>query len=156
MCSYLILDEKLDTLDRSGSGLRDGGGDTTHWSMLLASRTSCNGLRRRINATKQKNCSSAWIDATVDEWMDLLKKSITNGGIPKTASLFSAIVKDLTTYQEQKKILRREWRVRNGLCFWLLFCRLEGEKVLKGRAQEISLVALGPTNSIRPRQPGQT
>src|SRR6186713_844543 len=98
----------------------------------------------------------ALIDAAVDGRMDLLKKSITNGGNPKTASLLSAIVKDLTTYQKQKKILRREWRVRNGLCFWLLFCKLEGEKVLKGRAQEISLVALGPTNSIRPRQPGQT
>lgn len=29
--TYLVLDEKLDTLDGSGSGLRDGGGDTTHW-----------------------------------------------------------------------------------------------------------------------------
>jgi hypothetical protein len=28
--TYLILDEKLDTLNRSSSGLRDGGGDTTH------------------------------------------------------------------------------------------------------------------------------
>lgn len=28
--AYLVLDEKLDTLDGSGSGLRDGGGDTTH------------------------------------------------------------------------------------------------------------------------------
>lgn len=26
----LVLDEKLDTLDGGGSGLRDGGGDTTH------------------------------------------------------------------------------------------------------------------------------
>jgi sarcosine oxidase delta subunit len=28
--AYLVLDEKLDTLDGSGSGLRDGGGNTTH------------------------------------------------------------------------------------------------------------------------------
>jgi hypothetical protein len=27
----LVLDEKLDTLDGSGGGLRDGGGDTTHY-----------------------------------------------------------------------------------------------------------------------------
>jgi hypothetical protein len=27
---YLVLDEKLDTLDGSGSGLRDGGRNTTH------------------------------------------------------------------------------------------------------------------------------
>lgn len=26
----LVLDEELDTLNGSGSGLRDGGGDTTH------------------------------------------------------------------------------------------------------------------------------
>lgn len=29
--SYLVLDEELDTLDGGGSGLRDGGGDTTHY-----------------------------------------------------------------------------------------------------------------------------
>lgn len=29
--TYLVLDEKLDTLDRSGSGLGDSGGDTTHY-----------------------------------------------------------------------------------------------------------------------------
>lgn len=29
--TYLVLDEKLDTLDGSGSGLGDGGRDTTHW-----------------------------------------------------------------------------------------------------------------------------
>lgn len=28
--TYLVLDEELDTLNGSGSGLRDGGGDTTH------------------------------------------------------------------------------------------------------------------------------
>jgi hypothetical protein len=28
--TYLVLDEELDTLDGCGSGLRDGGGDTTH------------------------------------------------------------------------------------------------------------------------------
>lgn len=28
--AYLVLDEELDTLDGGGSGLRDGGGDTTH------------------------------------------------------------------------------------------------------------------------------
>lgn len=28
--TYLVLNEKLDTLNGSGSGLRDGGGDTTH------------------------------------------------------------------------------------------------------------------------------
>lgn len=28
--TYLVLDQKLDTLNGSGSGLRDGGGDTTH------------------------------------------------------------------------------------------------------------------------------
>jgi hypothetical protein len=28
--AYLVLDEELDTLDGSGSGLGDGGGDTTH------------------------------------------------------------------------------------------------------------------------------
>lgn len=29
--TYLVLDEKLDTLDGSGGGLGDGGRDTTHW-----------------------------------------------------------------------------------------------------------------------------
>lgn len=28
--TYLVLDQELDTLDGSGSGLGDGGGDTTH------------------------------------------------------------------------------------------------------------------------------
>jgi hypothetical protein len=28
--TYLILNQKLDTFDRSGSGLGDGSGDTTH------------------------------------------------------------------------------------------------------------------------------
>jgi hypothetical protein len=28
--AYLVLDEELDTLDGGGSGLRDGGGNTTH------------------------------------------------------------------------------------------------------------------------------
>lgn len=28
--AYLVLDEELNTLDRGSSGLRDGGGDTTH------------------------------------------------------------------------------------------------------------------------------
>jgi hypothetical protein len=28
--TYLVLDEKLDTLDRSSGSLRDGGGNTTH------------------------------------------------------------------------------------------------------------------------------
>jgi hypothetical protein len=28
--TYLILDEKLDTLDRSGSSLGDSGSETTH------------------------------------------------------------------------------------------------------------------------------
>jgi hypothetical protein len=31
METYLVLDEELDTLDGSGGGLRDGGGDTTHY-----------------------------------------------------------------------------------------------------------------------------
>jgi hypothetical protein len=29
----LVLDKKLDTLDGSGGGLRDGGGNTTHWDI---------------------------------------------------------------------------------------------------------------------------
>lgn len=29
--TYLVLDEKLDTLDGSSGGLRDGSGDTTHY-----------------------------------------------------------------------------------------------------------------------------
>jgi hypothetical protein len=29
----LVLDEKLDTLNGSSSGLRDGGGDTTHYRL---------------------------------------------------------------------------------------------------------------------------
>jgi hypothetical protein len=28
--TYLVLDEELNTLDGSGGGLRDGGGNTTH------------------------------------------------------------------------------------------------------------------------------
>lgn len=34
--TYLVLDEELDTLNGGGSGLRDGGGNTTHCRMLLA------------------------------------------------------------------------------------------------------------------------
>jgi hypothetical protein len=32
--TYLVLDEELDTLDGSGSGLRDSGGDTTHYWLV--------------------------------------------------------------------------------------------------------------------------
>lgn len=35
LLSYLVLDEELDTLNGSGSGLRDGGRDTTHCYQIL-------------------------------------------------------------------------------------------------------------------------
>lgn len=34
--TYLVLDEKLDTLDGSGGGLGDGGRDTTHYGRQSA------------------------------------------------------------------------------------------------------------------------
>lgn len=34
--TYLVLDEELNTLNGSSSGLRDGGGDTTHCKSWLA------------------------------------------------------------------------------------------------------------------------
>jgi hypothetical protein len=33
LMTYLVLDEELDTLNGSGGGLRDGGGNTTHYKM---------------------------------------------------------------------------------------------------------------------------
>jgi hypothetical protein len=35
--AYLVLDEKLDTLDGSSGGLRDGGRDTTHYTRSTVS-----------------------------------------------------------------------------------------------------------------------
>lgn len=32
--TYLVLDQELDTLNRSSGSLGDGGGDTTHWEQL--------------------------------------------------------------------------------------------------------------------------
>lgn len=34
--TYLVLDEKLDTLNGSGGGLGDGGRDTTHWRLTVS------------------------------------------------------------------------------------------------------------------------
>ena len=39
--TYLVLDEELDTLNRSGSSLRDGGGDTTHCYSMSAKTSHC-------------------------------------------------------------------------------------------------------------------
>jgi hypothetical protein len=35
VAAYLVLDEQLNTLDRGGSGLGDGGGNTTHCGLLV-------------------------------------------------------------------------------------------------------------------------
>jgi len=45
----LVLDEELDTLDRSGSSLRDGGGDTTHQEVGQEGRHAQDRLRLLIN-----------------------------------------------------------------------------------------------------------
>lgn len=50
----LVLDKKLDTLDGSGGGLRDGGGNTTHWDIcqyssrlkIFVGPSSARGRRR--------------------------------------------------------------------------------------------------------------
>lgn len=34
--TYLVLDEELDTLDRSGGSLRDGSGNTTHCGLNVS------------------------------------------------------------------------------------------------------------------------
>lgn len=50
MNTNLVLDEELDTLDGSGSSLRDGGGDTTHYSStsVTAHDDHCNDLKGRV------------------------------------------------------------------------------------------------------------
>ena len=49
--AYLVLDEELDTLDGGGSGLRDGGGDTTHCkgvSNCSSNAMSCAITKHRV------------------------------------------------------------------------------------------------------------
>lgn len=48
--TYLVLDEELDTLNGSSSGLRDGGGDTTHCRGVLAMYGLCCGFVRSYPA----------------------------------------------------------------------------------------------------------
>lgn len=44
----LVLDKKLDTLDRSGGSLGDGSGDTSHCSPTLAAGLGMESARSRI------------------------------------------------------------------------------------------------------------
>lgn len=77
MKTYLVLDQQLDTLNRSSGGLRDGSGDTTH-----CYRTSVNVLMESLSMMVE-----SWHRVDDDkgssglESADVLKKSITKGGL---------------------------------------------------------------------------
>lgn len=59
--AYLVLDKELDTLDGSGSGLRDGGGDTTHQEVdyeagLHLSQSCTSGNKNLALASSAGSC----------------------------------------------------------------------------------------------------
>jgi hypothetical protein len=82
--TYLILDQELNTLDRSSCGLGDGGGDTTH----------C--YRRSASIPYEIHCRKPHLSPPIESEGDnnrrilvkinLLKKSITKGGLSKYGS----------------------------------------------------------------------
>jgi hypothetical protein len=69
----LVLDKKLDTLNGSGGGLGDGGGDTTHCRYVSIDVLD-NVLRRLVMADK----ISRWRGVLEN----VLKKSTTKPGMP--------------------------------------------------------------------------
>jgi hypothetical protein len=85
--THLVLDEELDTLDGSGRGLGDGGGDTTHCAScqplsprahkISALIASCVQLRPSPNPPLS-------IGAISGRAIDVLKKSTTKPGMPNT------------------------------------------------------------------------
>jgi hypothetical protein len=80
--TYLILDQELDTLDGSSSSLGDGGRDTTHCNHELVTDT-CKPFARMplyIHVYDAINGHGALAEE------DVLKKSITKGGLLRNGS----------------------------------------------------------------------
>lgn len=78
--TYLILDQQLDTLDGSSCGLRDSGRDTTHCYRTLASKSPQEivPIHPCVNS-EGRNVDDS--DRICVVRVDILKKSITNGGL---------------------------------------------------------------------------
>jgi hypothetical protein len=76
--TYLVLDQELDTLDRSSGSLGDGGGDTTHWEQLSVLILVGKVFRvRKIRYFVDSNNSIEFIAGRYRMWFDILKKSTT-------------------------------------------------------------------------------
>jgi hypothetical protein len=86
--TYLILDQELDTLDGSSCGLGDGGGDTTHCYRRSAS-TPCE-IRCRKPHPSPPDESDGNNDRSTLAKVDILKKSITKGGLLKHRSAWGS------------------------------------------------------------------
>jgi hypothetical protein len=82
--TYLILDQELDTLDWSSCGLGDGGGDTTHCYRRSAF-TPCEIRCRKPHLSPPDQSDGDNNRSTLAK-VDILKKSITKGGLLKRRS----------------------------------------------------------------------
>ena len=82
MRTYLILDQALDTLDGSSSGLRDGGRDTTHCCQELVADT-CKLITQKPSSIQVYDGDNGH---GVVAGKDVLKKSITKGGLLRNGS----------------------------------------------------------------------
>ena len=77
--TYLVLDQKLNTLDRSSGGLRDSGGNTSHcYRMSVTVPNIYNTNFFHLSRKPVGNCR--WFGVVPGE-NDILKKSITKGGL---------------------------------------------------------------------------
>lgn len=83
--TYLILDQQLDTLNGSSSSLRDGGRDTTHCYRELALEILYKAPK--IHRPSADSSSTGDRDHLVVEERDILKKSITKGGLEERMSV---------------------------------------------------------------------
>lgn len=76
--TYLVLDQELDTLDRSSGSLGDGGGDTTHWEQLSVLIVVDKAFRvRKIRSVAGSSNFIEFIAGRYWMWFDILKKSTT-------------------------------------------------------------------------------
>ncbi len=82
MKTYLILDQELDTLDGSSSGLGDGSRNTTHCYHELVADT-CKPVAQKPSSIQVYYSD---IGHGVLAGKDVLKKSITKGGLLRNRS----------------------------------------------------------------------
>jgi hypothetical protein len=77
--TYLVLDQKLNTLDRSSCGLRDCGRDTTHcYRALVHVFIAYPYIHPNLSTTTAVDCDDF---SMVDVVVNVLMKSITKGGL---------------------------------------------------------------------------